>query len=106
MSPEFGNTPSIQERGYTLEQIATMARLGLVFSGIAVTQIDGTEGSSMTFTFVPDSPLGRANKASGHDDFEMELLINCIDDARHLSYLDFKTRYPGLGPYENPGQQG
>ncbi len=95
-SPGETNIPSYQ---YTHEQIATMARLGLVMSGVNIHGIKGVEGDTLSFVFIADSPLGRA-KGDG-DDTDYDLLSTCVEDAMDLTYATFIDKYPSLAPYND-----
>ena len=96
-SPEIPRSPCIQDYGFTLEQIGKMASLGFVFSGIATDFADGSSTSKPRFSFIPDSPMGRANRLAGADN--LDLLATATEDARLLSYHEFMSKYPSLGPY-------
>lgn len=89
--------PTVEQMGYTWEQIASMAKLGLVLEGLGVDGVDASDDCAISFSFVPDSPMGRANSLAGTEDYEM--LGTCIQDARDLPYTQFVEKYPSLAPF-------
>lgn len=88
---------SIQDFGYSIDRVAIMAKLGLLFTGIHRTDADGSSISSPGFKFIPDSPLGRINVTAGHDD--LDLLDTAVTDAEKITYEEFKSKYLSFGPY-------
>jgi hypothetical protein len=90
-------TNTVEQMGYSWEQISTMAKLGLVLEGIGVDEIEGNSESAISFSFISDSPMGRANQMAQSDNYDM--LGTCIEDARQLPYDEFVEKYPSLAPY-------
>jgi hypothetical protein len=88
---------SIQDYGYDIERVSQMARLGLVYSGIYRADVDGKSSSSPRVQFIPESPMGKINRAAGTEN--LDLLSVAIDDARTLTLDEFATKYPSFGPY-------
>ena len=88
---------SVDKMGYSLDQIAKMAKLGLVLNSAGANENDGMVDYAISFSFVADSPMGRANRIAGTEDYE--ILGTCIEDARELPYQTFVEKYPSLAPF-------
>lgn len=98
MSLEFtGEAPSVQQAGASLEIVSKLAQLGLVLQDTHYIHLDGATSPVASFTFMPDSPLGRANIACGTD---VDILDGIIIDAKILSHDQFAARFPNFGPYD------
>ena len=99
MPPQFNTGKSVEHFGYTVDSLARMARVGFLFEGIETSAADGTVADVISFSFVPDSPMGRINRAAGLDN--LDLLDRAVEDARHLDPETFASKYASFGPYEN-----
>jgi len=88
---------TIEHMGYSWEQVSKMAKLGLVLEGVGIEEVDGSADTVISFSFVADSPMGRANRMAGTANYDM--LGTCIEDARELPYNLFVEKYPGLAPF-------
>lgn len=91
---ESGET-AIQRYGYEIDDIARMARVGFLFQGMSRDGMEGTR-EHLQFEFMRESPMGRINRAAGHD---LELLNSAVEDARLLSTEEFASKYSSFGPY-------
>ncbi len=100
----FGKeTPSIQDAGVSLDTVSRLARLGLVLEESRLSHGDGSGHAVAVFSFMPESPLGRANREC---DLDVDILNGIIEDAKHLSYEDFVARFPHFGPYDEGLKDG
>ena len=93
-----GEVPSLQQVGVPMDRVVKLARLGMVFEETRISEADGRRAPEATFSFLVDTPLGRANHECG---FDVDILDGIIGDAERLSYEEFAVRFPKFGPYDN-----
>ena len=89
--------PTIDQVGYSWDKVSNMSRLGLVFFGINVEEVDGEIDNAVSFTIVEDSPIGRAKELAHINGYDV--LETCFEDARDLPYDLFVEKYPSLAPF-------
>ena len=90
---------SIEDFGYTVEQVARMARVGFLFKGVEESIGDGQVTEVVSFCFLPNTPMGRINVEKKKKN--TDLLDRAIEDARTMETGDFAAKYSGFGPYES-----
>ena len=98
MSSRSKETADLRQFGYSPKVVRTMNRLGMVATELTDTFIDGRHVQEPGFKFIPDTPLGRANRVADID--MLDWLGGVIDNAKVLSYRKFAKEYPELGPYQ------
>jgi hypothetical protein len=96
--PGHSSSTSIETFGYSLDEVARMASVGFLLNGVEESAGDGRVVDVISFSFIPDSPMGRINRAAGFED--RDLLDRAIEDARFMSTSDFASKYRSFGPYE------